>query len=364
MESKKYFKTFYARLKREGWLKSLIAALVLGFAVVFCAALAVWLIRGLTQLWLPAVCGAAAALVSAPLFYRFRFRPTAKSVARRVDALGLEERMITMIELENDDSYIAMRQREDALEKIREADAKSIKFSVSRVSLALLAAFAVLGMSMSAVTLLSASGKIKDGSDIIDDIIPEEPIRYVSVSYVVTGDLGDGIGGMIEGEADQIIPAGTDAAPVIAVPDDGWMFVCWQEDESEDPARSDTAITEDVVYTAVFQRVGEGGDDGDGDGKPGDGEEGSEGEPSDQPGDPSDSSSDSSNSDSSFPSDEEGGNGASGRYDPANQIKNGDEYYRDSLQQYYERAMELISQGKELPPALRDIIERYYGTIS
>lgn len=362
MESKKYFKTFYARLKREGWLKSLIAALVLGFAVVFCAALAVWLIRGLTQLWLPAVCGAAAALISAPLFYRFRFRPTAKSVARRVDALGLEERMITMIELENDDSYIAMRQREDALEKIREADAKSIKFSVSRVSLALLAAFAVLGMSMSAVTLLSASGKIKDGSDLIDDIIPEEPIRYVSVSYVVTGDLGDGIGGMIEGEADQIIPAGTDAAPVIAVADDGWMFVCWQEDESEDPARSDTAIEEDVVYTAVFQRVGE-SEPSDGEGE-GEGEGDGEGEPSDQPGDPSDSSNDSNSSDNSFPSDGEGSNGASGRYDPANQIKNGDEYYRDSLQQYHDRAMELISQGKELPPALRDIIERYYGTIS
>lgn len=362
MESKKYFKTFYARLKREGWLKSLIAALVLGFAVVFCAALAVWLIRGLTQLWLPAVCGAAAALVSAPLFYRFRFRPTAKSVARRVDALGLEERMITMIELENDDSYIAMRQREDALEKIREADAKSIKFSVSRVSLALLAAFAVLGMSMSAVTLLSASGKIKDGSDLIDDIIPEEPIRYISVSYVVTGDLGDGIGGIIEGEAEQIIPVGTDAAPVIAVADDGWMFVCWQEDESEDPARSDTAIEEDVVYTAVFQRVGE-SSDGDGDGEPGDGDGDGDGEPSDQPGDPSDSSNNSSSSDSSFPSDGEG-SGASGRYDPANQIKNGDEYYRDSLQQYYGQAMDLISQGKELPPALRDIIERYYGTIS
>ena len=362
MESKKYFKTFYARLKREGWLKSLIAALVLGFAVVFCAALAVWLIRGLTQLWLPAVCGAAAALVSAPLFYRFRFRPTAKSVARRVDALGLEERMITMIELENDDSYIAMRQREDALEKIREADARSIKFSVSRVSLALLAAFAVLGMSMSAVTLLSASGKIKDGSDLIDDIIPEEPIRYISVSYVVTGDLGDGIGGIIEGEAEQIIPVGTDAAPVIAVADDGWMFVCWQEDESEDPARSDTAIEEDVVYTAVFQRVGE-SSDGDGDGEPGDGDGDGDGEPSDQPGDPSDSSNNSSSSDSSFPSDGEG-SGASGRYDPANQIKNGDEYYRDSLQQYYGQAMDLISQGKELPPALRDIIERYYGTIS
>lgn len=362
MESKKYFKTFYARLKREGWLKSLIAALVLGFAVVFCAALAVWLIRGLTQLWLPAVCGAAAALVSAPLFYRFRFRPTAKSVARRVDALGLEERMITMIELENDDSYIAMRQREDALEKIREADAKSIKFSVSRVSLALLAAFAVLGMSMSAVTLLSASGKIKDGSDIIDDIIPEEPIRYITVSYVVTGDLGDGIGGIIEGEADQIIPVGTDAAPVIAVADDGWMFVCWQEDESEDPARSDTAIAEDVVYTAVFQRVGE-SSEGDGDGEPGDGDGDGDGEPSDQPGDPSDSNNNSNSSDSSFPSDGEG-SGASGRYDPANQIKNGDEYYRDSLQQYYGQAMDLISQGKELPPALRDIIERYYGTIS
>lgn len=362
MESKKYFKTFYARLKREGWLKSLIAALVLGFAVVFCAALAVWLIRGLTQLWLPAVCGAAAALISAPLFYRFRFRPTAKSVARRVDALGLEERMITMIELENDDSYIAMRQREDALEKIREADARSIKFSVSRVSLALLAAFAVLGMSMSAVTVLSANGKIKDGSDLIDDIIPEEPIRYISVSYVVTGDLGDGIGGIIEGEAEQIIPVGTDAAPVIAVADDGWMFVCWQEDESEDPARSDTAIEEDVVYTAVFQRVGE-SSDGDGDGEPGDGDGDGDGEPSDQPGDPSDSSNNSSSSDSSFPSDGEG-SGASGRYDPANQIKNGDEYYRDSLQQYYGQAMDLISQGKELPPALRDIIERYYGTIS
>lgn len=362
MESKKYFATFYARLKREGWLKSLIAALALGFAVVFCAALAVWLIRGLTQLWLPAVCGVAAALISAPLFYRFRFRPTAKSVARRVDALGLEERMITMIELENDDSYIAMRQREDALAKIREADAKSIKFSVSRASLALLAAFAVLGMSMSAVTVLSANGKIKDGSDLIDDILPEEPIRYISVSYVVTGDLGDGIGGIIEGEAEQIIPVGTDAAPVMAVADDGWMFVRWEEDESEDPYRADAAIESDVIYTAVFQRVDQGsgsGMSGDGDGE-NEGDDNGDMEPSDAPSSSDDSS---GSSDTQFPGDNDGF-GASGKYDDANQIIDGETYYRDQLKSYYDQAMELISQGKELPPALRDIIERYYGTIS
>lgn len=339
MKENVYFGKFYARIAKEGWLKAILCGLCAGFAVNFASAFAVWIIHGTNTLWIPIVAGVATAAIAVPLFYFLRFRPNEKAVARRMDALGLDERMITMLELRDDQSYIAMRQKEDAEKQMRAANANSLRFCVSKVSVALLGVFAVLGLSMTTVAGLSASGKAPNGSDFIDNLLPEKPLNFVSVSYVVEE------GGIIEGEADQLIEAGGDAETVVAVADEGWMFVCWQEDESEDPSRTDVGIMEDVVYTAVFQRV-EPGDDGEGDGEPSEGEPG---DPSDAQGDPSDASGD--------------GDGIGmGPSRDNDYVIDGETNYGDVIGDYADSASDSLSSGT-IPGDVAGIIQGYYGIL-
>ena len=104
MDAKKYFAKYYAKLNFEAILKSVLFGLVPGFAASFVIA-AVAFFTEFEGLW-PAVIAmpvitAAAALV----IYFKKFKPTAMSNARRVDRVGLEERLITMIEYEG--AYLA-----------------------------------------------------------------------------------------------------------------------------------------------------------------------------------------------------------------------------------------------------------------
>lgn len=101
----------------------------------------------------------AAIAAFVPIFYYKKFRPTTKDVARRIDRLGLEERIITMTELEKDESYIAMRQREDAKRKLGAVDAKQIRFRFSTAAAVVAAICAVLGVSMTTVTDLERAGR-------------------------------------------------------------------------------------------------------------------------------------------------------------------------------------------------------------
>ena len=115
MDSKNMFRKYRKRLVAEGVAKSLIFGLLVGFAANIVIATVSCFVK-VEGLWLISIgLLLVGTLISAPIFYFAKFRPTTKQIAARVDRrLGLEERTITMLVLENDDTYIAMRQREDA----------------------------------------------------------------------------------------------------------------------------------------------------------------------------------------------------------------------------------------------------------
>lgn len=90
--------------------KSLIFGLLVGFAANIVIATVSCFVK-VEGLWLISIgLLLVGTLISAPIFYFAKFRPTTKQIAARVDRqFGvIEERTITMLELENDDSYIAM----------------------------------------------------------------------------------------------------------------------------------------------------------------------------------------------------------------------------------------------------------------
>lgn len=371
------FKRFNRKITAESILKSVGVACIIGFTTMFVVALVSWLTGFDYGLVLSLVLGLAAIGAAAPLFYIKKFRPTAMKIAAKVDALGLEERLITMTELENDESYIAKRQREDALQKLAYVKEKSVKMHFSARGIAAVAVAVVFGISMTTVSGLAAAGLIPSFDDIIDPVDAE---TLYAVDYEVEGE------GIIEGDANQLVLAGDDTTIVIAVADDGWIFVGW-DDGYEDPVRYDADIQEDMLFIAIFQQLGggAGGDgdpngepsdeEGDGDSSDGEQDDGENGENSDsdetqdnpQNGENSDKPKDddydeNNDSDPSDPN-EDSEHKASGSFMDNNKIIDNNIFYGDVLDQYRDWAMELLENDDTLSEEDKEMIRNYFDII-
>ena len=341
MNRKQNFEKHYSRLRLEAWLLSILWGLVPGLGCGALTALVLWFTK-LDGLLLSLIATAAVTLIATPVYYAARFRPDAVKNARRLDRLGLEERLVTMVEFEKDDSVMARLQREDAKAQLEKIKPSSMKMRITRSLTLHLLITAVIYALLLALTIFSASGIIPGGDELIEDAVEEAREVYVSVTYEVED------GGYIEGEADQLILLGTDAEPVVAVAEEGYVFVEWEDGRSR-PDRADTKVTEDVVYIAIFEPIAEDGDgdDGDSSDKPMDNPQENENASQSQPNDNSDSPS-----------------SAGGKYEEANQIIDGETYYREVLEMYKELLRQrLEAEGDTLTEEERAIIEAYLGIV-
>ena len=262
------FKKYYARLAKEALLKALFCCLIAGFsAVLVAASIIFWAIGNQQLLWISAVVGVVVAGGTLPLFYFLKFRPTEKMVMQRIDGLGLEERMITMQQLANDDSYIARRQREDALVALKTVEAKFLKIIVSVPLLVSMAIVAVA--SVGATTVYAVADKT--GKEVLEETInkiEEAQLPEYEVSFEVEG------AGEIVDDPFQIVKQGMDAAEVMAVPMEGWGFSHWQlvggstvdptmlpkNDPLRNPIFTVEDVQNDMTYIAVFGEVVHGDD--------------------------------------------------------------------------------------------------------
>ena len=269
METAKLFGKYYKRLSRQSWVKSLICGLIVGCVVMLVTAFGLWLAGG--KIFYLAFVALVVGVATAPLFYKFVFKPTTKAVANKIDELGLEERMITMTELEGDESYIACRQREDAVKSLNSVSEGLLKLVVSVPMVIVLSVCILLGGGMTAVAALSGVGVIDSGKDVIDNIKDEQVTRF-TVEYDVEGD------GVVEGEIVQSVEKGKNGTMVNAVALDGYAFYMWS-DGLEDPVRSELKVNEDMKITAIFIELPE-SEDGDEEGEDGESQGDSE-EPSD-----------------------------------------------------------------------------------
>lgn len=345
MDVKQLYDKYYSRLAKEGFFKALFSGLTIAFAVNFLVAFTFWFLDA-EGLWWSIGAFVVALAISMPILYVKKYKPTSKQVAERLDKLGLEERMITMNEFIEDDSFIAKKQREDAQVKLGSMNVGLIKFVFSRALLIGLAVLAVLGAGMTTVTSLSDEGILLSGKEVVELIIPDEPVVYVTVSYVAEE------GGLIEGDEVQILEQGGNATEVIAVAEDGWAFVEWS-DGVKDPYRCDYRIGEDKEFVAIFGQLGDGDGEGEGQG---------EGEPQDGEGQPGNGDEPGK---SERPSDEDAppNNGANGSYTENNMVLDGDTYYRDVFEEYYNQAMEYLATGEDIPEELRALIQTYFDVI-
>ena len=109
-------KNFGARVKREAVLKSLLIGLLVGMTVAAYTELLSWIFGFKEGIYLAiALLVAVTSAVSLTLYFK-KYRPSVKAVAARIDEFGLNERVLTMLELRGDDSYIAKAWKTDEKE--------------------------------------------------------------------------------------------------------------------------------------------------------------------------------------------------------------------------------------------------------
>lgn len=336
------FKKYYLRLAREGLLKSVLCAMIVGFSVLFLVSVLLWLTNA-KIFWVAIVACVVTIAAVMPAFYYLKFKPTTKEIARRVDELGLEERVLTMTELEGDESYIAMRQREDALKALATVNASLLKVIVSLPLIIATCSCGVFGVGMTTVTALSSAGVIKSGKEIIEEATAVPPVYY-EIEYEVSGDGGRIVNFETEEEIPfQAVEEGKNAIPVLAVADDGWVFIGWS-DENTDPYREDLNVTKNMTLIAEFAELQDAGDmPGDGDGWPGD-----------LPGDLD------GNGNGNRPGQ---GPGAGGEYEASNQIIDGQTFYGYEFDEAFADVIDRISQNAEMPDTLKQLISNYFETI-
>ena len=84
---------YYKRLSKEAWIKSLLYGLSVGFSAMSICSVALLRTKE-NYFWVSILVGVVLAVATTVGFYFLRFKPSEKKVVRRVDDLGLEERLL------------------------------------------------------------------------------------------------------------------------------------------------------------------------------------------------------------------------------------------------------------------------------
>ena len=404
------FRSFYKKLAMEGVLKSVMLSSVFSLFIVFITSAVLWFYN-VNALWIAIAIYVGVTAALSVLFYFRMFRPTTTSMAKRIDALGLEERILTMSELENDDSYIAMKQREDAIGALKTVNAKEIKFGFRTSLIVVLCVSFCLSCGMTTVNVLGATGKIPDGGDLIDGLVnPNEryyTVKYIPIDYLMYVQHGILVGtenGMIDGNEEQIIAKGESGEAVIATADPDYMFYGWSgstegverrevgvvvDNSMFDEKKKVAFVYEDKLIDSYFYEpngwalvkspdtgeitiyvfafigpIGEG--EGEGGGEDGDApNEDGEQIPSEDNPEGGDKNESGDNDQSDKDTDGDTGGDQGGKSDKDNdKIIDGSQNYHERKDEYVQEYEKRKANGEEIPDWLQKIVDDYYKLLN
>lgn len=353
MKNVELFKKHYKRLARESLIKSILFGCLIGSFALFSSAFIFWL-ADFSFFWIAIIVSIVITFTISFVSYYRLFKPTEKQLAIRLDELGLEERMLTMEELKNDNSYMAKVQREDTIRHLEAIKPNLIKLIINIPLIVSVAVFGLLGIGMTSVSALAANDVISSGKNLVDNHIT----KFYDVTYEIEGD------GEIFGDMIQRVENGADTTSVEAIANDGHVFIGWYIAldgksvyngailVSDKPICTITKVTENITIFAVFQELREGEDNGDG-------EEG-EGEPGDQ-GDPGEPGSSNNKGENNGDSPNQGS--SSGDYNNNDYIIDGKTDYNDYIGDASQNATEGAKGDSNLSGKGQDAIGGYFGNI-
>ncbi len=254
----KTLNNFYARLKKEGILKAILFALAVSFAVLLITAGICWF-TDFSGYWLCIVLFVLSFGATMPLIYHFKFRPTKKYVAKRIDKLGLDERMLTMVEYEDQDSYIYRRQREDAEKTLQKYNSSLIKFVLSTSLILCASLISFFGVGMTTVYGLSQADILPSGKELVN-IITAKPASEYTLVYRLSAKQQEFATlyskSCPEGATEITITVkeGENGEVILPVANKGYVFVGWS-DGYNGVYRTDKDVQGRVIVTAIFEEL-------------------------------------------------------------------------------------------------------------
>ena len=139
---------YFRRLRKESLIKSIIISICIGAAVGLMVLALSYVLPIKIFFWHGVVAFCISAAISTLLIYNF-IKPTIDNVATRVDELGLNEKVQTMLQFEDEDNAFANIQREDAIRSLIGLPPKQLRLNFSKrllaLCIALMVAFSLIG---------------------------------------------------------------------------------------------------------------------------------------------------------------------------------------------------------------------------
>ncbi len=348
MNFKNDFKDLFKKLETNAFFRALVFGILIASGVLFVVSLIMWILN--KPFWIGLIPFAIVLTLLTFVFYII-FKPNDKKFAKRLDELGLKQRVITMNQYRNDDSLIANIQRKNAIEHINKVDRKQLKLVIPTLLLVFASVSLSLGVAATTVSALSNYGVIENGGEVIPEIIPGI-IKEHEINYSAEGN------GEVLGDFFQIVKDGEDGEWVVAMAFDGWYFSNWS-DGLLSPERRETEVSYDINLVAIFKKNT---DDYDtrkleemiNEGVPTDEEN------KDRPfGDPP-----KGGGEDSQPGDSNPGQGQGGMTAANNQVIDGQTYYGDEFGSAYGDAMDGVASDSSLSGEIGDAINGYFGAIA
>lgn len=252
------FEDYFKFFKKEALLKAFLCALAIGLGAIFITAFSCWFTE-FNGFWLYPITFAVSFGAVMPLFYFYVFYPTKKYVAKRLDQVGLEERILTMVEFENQDAYIMQRQREDAMNALKKLNAQFAKISLSAFLIAAPVVAAATGSVMIGVDAASKAGLVQSGYELIGNM-NKDKTTYELVYKIPDSQKGCGVlySASNPNGSDEItmtVGKGQDGEKIMPVASKGYVFLRWS-DGVGDYVRNDTSVQGKIVVTAIFEEIG------------------------------------------------------------------------------------------------------------
>lgn len=206
----KLLRGYQRKLTVEAIIKSMVLALIAGFMLCILVSIISFATK-FNALWIALGVWAATTAGFTVLFYFKIFRTTLDKTASRVDGMGLDERVITMIEFADSDNVIAQKQRQDTAAVLQGVTPKHMKFAKTKIFivftslLAAIACAAVLMMSFSTVQAVQAAQNppgeeqeepLTEEDKIIKEMLEE--LRQIIADAKIQDTLRDKLNGMVD----------------------------------------------------------------------------------------------------------------------------------------------------------------------
>lgn len=221
----KLLKGYQRKLTFEAIVKSLVLALIAGFMLCILVSIISFATK-FNAIWISLGIWAAATVGFSVLFYFKIFRTTLDKTASRVDGMGLDERVITMLEFADSDNVIAQMQRQDTAAILQGVTPKKMKFAKTKVFIILasfmaaIACAAILMMSFSTVKAEEFKRQEEENAAAADKepVLSEEDqrikqmiedLRKIIADARIEDELRDKLNGMVDDLEESLKPTDT-----------------------------------------------------------------------------------------------------------------------------------------------------------